>query len=404
MLSTGIGVKLTNVFRRTGEALINALNGTGPRLIINQGGQGSSKTYSILQVIYNVLKGSKQKLVATFCSYALPHLKQGVIKDFDNILASFDENIFEIKSSPTQPVYKIGLSEINCYGVEGNIAMAHGPRRDLLFINECNRKISYEVFDHLFSRSNIVFLDFNPDQSFWLHDKVIPNFPHVLIKSNFLDNPYLPDNELQNILMKRDKPGFENWWKVYGMGELGTLEGAIFTNWRYGEFDESLPYGYGMDFGFNDPDALVKIAINHKRRVIYADEKIYKSGNSFNDLRLLINANTKREDLVVADCADARMISELSRFVNMVPVNKKSITVSEALKMMQGYEIIITEGSSNLAKELGNYLWNDKKAGIPIHAFCHLIDGMRYYFQTDIAPQAEYFLPSTKKDDDDDEY
>ena len=87
---------LTNVFHRTGEALLNAVNGTGPRLIINQGGQGSSKTYSILQVIYNYLKGAPPTKT-TLCSYALPHLKQGVISDFDNILASFDENIGEIK-------------------------------------------------------------------------------------------------------------------------------------------------------------------------------------------------------------------------------------------------------------------------------------------------------------------
>jgi len=390
-------VNLTNVFDRTLDAYQS-----GAHLIVEQGGQGSSKTYSILQLLYLIAKKEKRRI--TIASYALPHLKAGAMADFDKILESFDENPGTLKNI-SESTYYIGKSSIEFFGIEGNIAKAHGPRRDILFINECNRKITYEVFDMLATRTQgAVFLDYNPDQEFWVHDKIMPNFKYSFIKSTFLDNPWLPERELNNILSKKDKLGFENWWRVYGEGELGKFEGAIFTNWRYGEFDESLPYGYGMDFGFNDPDALVKIAIDHKRRVIYADEKIYKSGNSFNDLRLLINANTKREDLVVADCADARMISELSRFVNMVPVNKKAITVSEALKMMQGYEIIITEGSSNLAKELGNYLWNDKKAGIPIHAFCHLIDGMRYYFQTDIAPQAEYFLPSTKKEEDDDEY
>jgi hypothetical protein len=149
-------VKLTKVFHQTGEALLNAVNGTGPRLIINQGGQGSSKTFSTLQVIYNFLLNSSP-MKTTFCSYALPHLKQGVVSDFDRILDSFGENAAEVKSSPAQPTYKIGKSEINCYGVEGNIAMAHGPRRNILFINECNRKITYEVFDQLFSRSQITF-------------------------------------------------------------------------------------------------------------------------------------------------------------------------------------------------------------------------------------------------------
>ena len=376
-------VHLTNVFRRTGIALLNALNGTGPRLIINQGGQGSSKTYSTLQVIYNFLKYSPP-MKTTFCSYALPHLKQGVIADFDNILKSFDEPMEKVKSQPTQPMYRIGESEINCYGVESNIAMAHGPRRKILFINECNRKITYEVFDQLFSRSEITFLDYNPDQEFWLHDKVLPNFPHVMIKSNYLDNPYLPDNELQNILMKKDKPGFEMWWKVYGEGELGKLEGAIFQNWRYGEFDQYIPYSFGLDFGFNDPDAMVKVAIDTKNKKMYWDEKIYKSGNSLDQLKALIREHCTQNDIITADCADARMISELRHEFNVRPVNKAKWTVSEALKIMQDYEMIVTENSYNLTKELNNYIWNDKKAGIPIAGFDHLIDAGRYRFMESI--------------------
>lgn len=383
-------IKLTNVFHRTGEAFLKAVNGTGPRLIINQGGQGSSKTVSTLQVIYNGLKFSKTPMSTTFCSYALPHLKQGVIKDFDQIvLSSFGENIGLIKSSPSQPVYNIGQSEINCYGVEGNLAMAHGPRRDILFINECNRKITYEVFDQLFSRSKITFLDFNPDQEFWLHDKVLPNYPHVLIKSNFMDNPYLPEAEMNNILMKKDKPGFENWWRVYGLGELGKLEGAIFPNWRYLNEDEQWPdylsYGYGLDFGFQDPDSCVKVAIDQKAKKIYVDEKLYQSGNSAQRLREQLSQFVHGTELIIGDCADARMIYDLRSVkppqgFNIRPVNKGKWTIGDAIKMMQGYEIIITRTSYNLAKELGNYIWNDKKAGIPIDAFNHLIDAMRYWF------------------------
>lgn len=371
-------VKLTNVFHRTGQALLNAVSGTGPRLIINQGGQGSSKTFSTLQVIYNYLLNAPPTKT-TFCSYALPHLKQGVISDFDNILASFGENPGLIKSSPAQPVYHIGKSEINCYGVEGNLAMAHGPRRGILFINECNRKITYEVFDQLFSRSQITFLDFNPDQEFWLHEKILPNFPHVLIKSNYLDNPYLPENERKNIELKKDKPGFENWWKVYGMGELGRLEGTILPNWRYFQEGEQWPKdiitGYGLDFGFNDPDALVRVAIDKKRKIIYLKQCIYKSGNSAEQLKLLMTYYITGPDLIVADAADARMISTLQKNFNIRPANKQKWTVAEALKMMQDYEIVITEDSYDLAKELNNYIWNDKKAGIPIDNFNHCFVG-----------------------------
>jgi len=380
-----MAVKLTNVFHRTGEALLNAANGTGPRLIINQGGQGSSKTYSILQVIYNYLKDSKPSK-ATFCSYALPHLKLGVISDFDSIITNFGENIGEVKSSPAQPIYKIGESSINCYGIEGNLAMAHGPRRDILFINECNRKVTYEVFDQLFSRSQITLLDFNPDQEFWLHEKVLPNFPHVLIKSNFLDNPFLPENEMANILMKKDKPGFENWWRVYGMGELGKLEGAIFSNWRYetpGEIDEAfrnLTRGFALDYGFSpDPDAMSELAIDKKREKIYVKECIYQNNNGTKELIDQVGMFCNRNDLIIAESATPRTNKDLGKFYNIVPV-RKIRTVSDWIREMQNYEFIISENSFNLARELQNYIWSDKKAGIPIDAFNHLIDGIRYFY------------------------
>lgn len=365
--------QFTSVFNKTFTAYKE-----GNSLIILQGGQGSSKTFSILQLLYVIARSESKKI--TVASYALPHLKQGAMTDFDKILESFGENPGAVKNK-TESIYTIRNSTVEFFGIEGNVAKAHGPRRDILYVNECNRKITYEVFDQLNTRTQqCTFLDFNPDQEFWLHEKVLPNFPHVLIKSNFTDNEYLPEKERANILMKRGKPGFENWWKVYGLGELGKLEGAIFPNWRYGEFDHNLPTAYGLDFGFNDPDAMTKVAIDSKRRIIYVEELIYKSNNSAEQLRLLIAPHLQRNDLIIADCADRRMISELHRYFNIKPVNKGKWTVSDALKLMQSYEIVITERSANLAKELNNYIWNDEKAGVPIGDFNHLIDGIRYVF------------------------
>ena len=372
----------TDVFNKIWEAYKR-----GDKLIVLQGGQGSSKTFSVLQFIAVIARAMSKRI--TIASYALPHLKSGALIDFDKILTTIGINPGLVKNK-SESIYSFSSgSLIDVFGVEGNIAKAHGPRRDILYINECNRKITYEVFDQLNTRTQgCTFLDFNPDQEFWLHEKILPNFPHVLIKSNFTDNPYLPENERNNILMKKDKPGFENWFRVYGLGELGKLEGAILSNWRYlrdGEpWGEGLSYGFGQDFGFNDPDALVKGAIDHKRKTLFLDEIIYSSGNSLDQLTRLMEPYVKRNDRVVADSADARMIKNLSARFNIAPVNKAKFTISEALKMMQDYEIVITETSVNLAKELNNYIWSDRKAGIPIDAFNHLIDAARYYFMDSI--------------------
>jgi len=218
---------------------------------------------------------------------------------------------------------------------------------------------------------------------------VIPSFKHQLIKSTFRDNPWIPDSELNKILWKAGKPQFANWWRVYGEGEIGILEGQIFINWDFGEFDTTLPYGYGLDFGFNpDPDAMVKTAIDEKRKIMYWDECMYQTGQSTNELRRNVFGNvTNTNDLIVADSADPRMIADLKKAgvrVNEPGLNikgvKKDGTVAEWLKSMQDYKHVITEGSHNLAKEFNNYIWSDSKAGIPIDAFNHLIDAGRYYY------------------------
>jgi len=318
----------------------------------------------------------------TICSYALPHLKQGAMADWEKILRFFGVDVEAVKNK-TENTYQICNSMVEFFGLESNEAKAHGPRRDILFINEVNRRVTYDVYVHLASRTQeCVFLDFNPYVSGWLQEKVMADYEHELIHSTYLDNPYLPANERENIEMKRDKDPM--WFQVYGLGMLGSLAGAILPNWRYGEFDTSLPYGYGLDFGFNDPDAMVKVAIDRNRKIIYCDEKIYKEGNSADQLRQLVGTHVNRNDLIIADCADARMINELKRYFNIQPVNKARWTVPEALKMMQDYEIIVTETSHNLTKELNNYIWSDKKAGVPIAAFDHLIDCVRYYFQTSL--------------------
>jgi phage terminase large subunit len=377
-----VEVNLSNTFFKN----LDAYN-RGAHFIINQGGQGSSKTYSILQLLYMLARQSAQGLRITVASYALPHLKAGAMADFDRILLSYGESPQRLKHI-SESTYYIGNSQVIFFGIEGNMAKAHSVRRDILYVNEANLKVSWEVFDQLSSRTQgAVFIDFNPTQEFWLHDKLMPNFPHELIISTYLDNPWLPAQELTNILSKRDKVGFENWWKVYGEGQLGKLEGCIFPNWHYGEFDTSLPAGFGLDFGFNAPDAMVKLAVHEKAKRIYWDERIYKDGNSSEQLRQLVALHCTRNDLIIADSADARMIKELGKYFNIKPTNKakKGWSVPEAIKIMQNYEMIVTEDSPNLAKELNNYLWSDKKAGVPIDAFNHLIDAGRYKFQHSVS-------------------
>lgn len=345
-------------------------------IIANQGGQGSGKTMGILQLLFLIAKHSKTKKKITIASYALPHLKAGAMSDFDDIL--IEEGIQpDFIKNKTDHIYHISKSEISFIGIEGNEAKVTGPRRDILYINEANKRIRYNIFELMNARTRLAtFIDYNPSNEFWFHEKIVPNFKYELIKSNYLHNPYLPKRERDNLLAKKDKPGFENWWKVYGLGELGQLEGAILTNWRFGEFDDTLPYGFGLDFGVKDPDALVKVAVDKKNKKLYWSEELYQNGLSTDGLAAKLNVRVPDKKLIVADSAATRTIKDLSRNFNIIPCIKNKIV--DDIKAIREYEIIVTPKSTKLEKELNGWIWLDRKGEIPLDDFNHLIDAGRY--------------------------
>jgi len=368
-------MKTTKVFSKNIDSYVKKKN-----LIINQGGTSSSKTFSILQLLFLIAHESKKPLVISVVSYALPHLKLGAVRDFDNILIDAGINVDKIKNK-TDLYYRIGNSIIEFFSAD-NLAKVHGPRRDILFLNECNH-LKYDVYTQLRIRTRIcTFLDYNPTNEFWIHEKVIPNEEHDFIKSTYKDNDYLDAGIIEQIESRKNN---ENWWRVYGLGEVGRLEGAILTNWTFGEFDYTLPYGFGLDFGVKDPDALVRIAIDRKNKRMYWKEEIYQSGNSTGELATLIKSKTENNKLIIAESASPRTIIDLrSQGLNIKPVEKGKII--DDIKMLQDWMIIIDPESYNLQKELNNWTWLDKKGEVPLDDFNHLLDAARYYTRMNIKP------------------
>ena len=157
----------------------------------------------------------------------------------------------------------------------------------------------------------------------------------------------------------------------------GLIDGLIYTDWQIGAFDEILPYRFGLDFGFsNDPDALVKIAIDEKRQLIYLDEQMYAKGQSSEMLKSILSVRCKKNDLILADSAEPRLINDLKKDFNIRPTIKWR--VSERIKKMQSYRLIVTPSSYNLIRELEGYVWNDKKSETPVDDNNHLLDAAGY--------------------------
>lgn len=361
------------------------------RYIFNEGGTRSTKTYSLNQIAYTKAAQSDKPIIFSIVSETMPHLRKGAMRDFFIFLKN--NNLYnETDHNKSDNIYQVNKSIIEFFSVD-TPGKVHGPERDYLFVNEL-QYIDYDTFFHLAQRTRKqIFADWNPVGEFWVYPEYVENPQYkddiTLIHSTLYDNPFLAPEIKRDILLRAERD--PNYRRVYLDGLIGKLEGAIFQNWKYGEFDNSLPFLFGLDFGFTNPDAMVKVAIDHKRRTIYVEEKIYQAGNSYDQIKNLVTDNSKRNDLIVADSADARMVSELAKIRNVIPVNKKAMTISEALKIMQGYEIITNKESINLVRELRNYKWNDKRAGIPIDDFNHLIDSMRYAFMVYATPPAEIF-------------
>jgi len=289
------------------------------------------------------------------------------------------------RSNPMEYKFSNGaLIQFTSFDSQGK-AKASG-KRDVLFLNEANH-IDFAIADALMVRSNQTWIDFNPDNEFWVHTETLTEPDSEFLLLTYHDNEALPPEILSELLIKQEKAKtseyWANWCRVYIDGEVGTLQGAIFQNWKLGEFDESLPFVYGLDFGFsNDPDSLIKVAVDKKRKVIYAKEELYKTGNSTQQLISLLKSYVKPSNsLIIADSADPRTIIDLRQHgLNVVPANKGKDSVRSGIKRLQDYEMIIDASSLNLIKELRNYVWHDKKSETPIDAFNHQIDPLRYAF------------------------
>jgi phage terminase large subunit len=354
------------------------------RYVFNEGGTRSSKSYSINQVMYSLAALSQTPIIISIVSETMPHLRKGVMRDFFLFLKN--NNLYSEKDhNKSDNIYRVNKSIIEFFSVD-TPDKVHGPERDYLFCNEL-QYMDYDTFFHLCQRTRIrIYADWNPVSEFFVYPEYINNPQYkediTVIHSTLFDNPFLADEIKKDVLRRAERD--PNYRKVYLEGLIGTPEGVIYPNWSYGEFDNSLPFGFGLDFGFYpDPDALIKIAVDQKAKKIYAKECFYNNNQLISDLKAAIKLHVNPNELIIADSEDPRMITEIhnARF-NIKAVNKPDGSVLAGIRLVQDYDIVTDKESLNLVKELRNHTWNDKKAGIPNKGNNHLLSGLRYYVQS----------------------
>lgn len=372
--------------------------GLKKRIRAVSGGTSASKTISILVWLIDYCQSTRNKLCSVV-SESYPHLEKGAMLDFENIMK--DRNYWKDELwNKTKHTYTFETgSKLEFYSPD-TYGKAHGPRRDVLFINEANN-LDYRIVDQLIVRTRkIVWMDWNPTIEFWFYTEMLPNRPDDIdfITLTYKDNEALDETTIQEIESHKAN---KNWWTVYGLGQLGTIEGRIYKEWQV---IDSVPFEArlerrGLDFGYsNDPSAL--IAIYYYNGGYILDEEIYRKGLLNKNIADTINLQREPETIVVADSAEPKSIDEIKLYgVNILPAVKGQNSIRTGIQFVQAQKISVTSRSTNLLKEYRSYMWKtDPKTGRfiqePEGGLDHCMDAIRYALNSVLAP-AQYQTNAT---------
>ena len=332
------------------------------------GGTWASKTISILVWLIDYGWSTENEDI-TVVAESVPHLDLGAIKDFKNIMVS---NGYWNDSSwnETQRIYTFPKKSTIKFVSFDKFGKAHGPRRDILFLNEANN-IPYKIADQLITRTRkVIWMDWNPSEEFWFYTDMLPARKDIdQITLTYLDNEALTEAERQEIESHKNNKA---WWDVYGLGKLGEITSRIFTGWQ--RIDE-IPHEARLerrwlDFGYtNDLTAIGDLYYYNGGYIV--DEILYQKGLKNKLIADTLLSQSEPRTLVVADSAEPKSIDEIKYYgVNIVGVSKtrgetKNQTfVKWSIGIVQGEKISVTRRSVNILKEYQNYLWltdkNDK--------------------------------------------
>lgn len=364
-----------------------------------QGGTSAGKTFGILPILID--KAARTPMLEiSVVSESIPHLRRGAMKDFLKIMKLTNRYVDAHWNRSLLTYTFANGSYIEFFSADMDDKL-RGARRNILYVNEANN-VTFEAYLQLSIRTNKeIYIDFNPTQEFWAHTEVVPQEDADFIILNYQDNEALDENIVKEIESAKEKAKtssyWENWWKVYGLGQIGSLQGAVFNNWKQIDKipEESKLIGIGLDFGYtNDPTAIVEVYNWNGQRII--NELCYRSGMLNTDIAKILPSNVP----IYADSSEPKSIEEIRRFGKTIRgVTKGKDSINYGIQVMQSQEYLVTSNSTNLIKELRGYIWDTDKSGTklnkPIDYNNHGLDALRYHEMETIGlknAQGKYYI------------
>lgn len=373
---------------KVNRKIIESLTTDKP-IVVHQGGTSSGKTYGILQYLFGIgVQGDPE--VITVIAEDVPNLKSGAYRDAKNIWADSEM----IRGwwpylNETDRIFKSITGSVIEFKSFQDEFDARSGKRDRAFFNEAN-SIKYGIFEQINLRTTKqTIIDFNPSSRFWAHEYLEGREDVNWVVTTFRDNRFLAPQIREKILsyeptqenIKR-RTANEYRWAVYGMGEVGRLEGLIFPSFKTSsDWPDYKWRVFGMDFGFtNDPTTLIEVRYAHGE--LYVKEHIYRKGLTNQDISRLIKS-LGITDKIVADSAEPKSIEELKREgIYIAPAQKGKDSILYGIQRINDYQVNVHTSSKNLIEEFSSYIWAKDRSGLPtnkpIDDFNHGIDAIRY--------------------------
>ena len=390
------------------------LLGSDSRYFVITGGRGSGKSYSLNSFL--LLLTYEPGHVILFTRYTLTSAHVSIIPEFIDKIETAGL-LDEFKITKDEIVNLTTGSKILFRGIRTSQGTQTANLKSLAnvttwVLDEAEELVDEDVFDKIdFSIrakgiQNRVILVLNPaTKEHFIYkrffeqrgvqdgsNKVIKDTTYI--HTTYLDNyKHLSESFIRQVTrMKENSP--TKYEHVILGGWLDKAEGVVFTNWRIGEFNpDNLQTSCGMDFGYSvDPDTLTEVAIDKIKKKIYLKQHIYSKGLQPSVLAQMILSKVGKK-LIIADSAEPRLIDEL-KFAGCNIQKVKKGTIESGITMMQDFEIIITEDSTDIAKELNNYVYADKGSKLYVDSYNHAIDGARYNIihHLDNPNKGKYFI------------
>lgn len=332
-------------------------------------------------LIFGYALKQTSKKVVTICRKTYPALRTSAMRDFIQILQDY-ELYDERNHNKSSAEYILNGNLIEFISLD-QPQKVRGRKRDLLFINEAN-ELHWEDWQQLvFRTTGKIILDYNPSDEFhWIYEKVKTRDDSEFHITTYKNNPFLPQSIKDEIeLLKKTD---ENYWQVYGLGQVGVGKTLVFTHTGIDKVPlDALLLSYGMDFGYtNDPTTLV--AVYKKDNNLYFDELIYRTGMTNRDIGNELRAlDIDRRAEIYADSAEPKSIVDLRQMGwNVKPSEKGRDSVNIGIDMLKRYNLFVTHRSVNMIKEFRNYKWKEDKSGnvlnTPVDLYNHTTDAIRY--------------------------